>query len=73
MKKSLSTSDFFWRPVAESNRSKRFCRPLTKSLIQPAKNELSFEKRVQNYCFFLNYANFCAFLSVFFAYLRKKV
>jgi len=25
-----------WRPVAESNRSKRFCRPLTKSLIQPA-------------------------------------
>ena len=24
------------RPVAESNRSKRFCRPLTKSLIQPA-------------------------------------
>ena len=25
-----------WRPVAESNRSIRFCRPLTKSLIQPA-------------------------------------
>ena len=27
-----------WRPVAESNRSIRFCRPLTKSLIQPAES-----------------------------------
>lgn len=46
------TSDF-WRPVAESNRSKRFCRPLTKSLIQPA----VFLKRVQRYNKFLRCAN----------------
>ena len=37
-----------WRPVAESNRSKRFCRPLTKSLIQPAVafGNACFQKRL---------------------------
>ena len=46
-------SDCLQRPVAESNRSKRFCRPLTKSLIQPA----VCQKRVQRYYKFFKYTN----------------
>ena len=61
-----------WRPVAESNRSERFCRPLTKSLIQPAgrvRQQVCSQKRVQRYYFFLKYANIC---SIFCDFLLKK-
>ena len=61
----------FWRPVAESNRSRRFCRPLTKSLIQPAvarQRTLPFEKAGAKVLLFFELRKFSR---IFFANMGK--